>query len=559
MKKKKTCLLNLTLCFILLFGLIGPLGVRAISGWSLVFTVEDSSLYKLTKNIAGNDIIVTKLAEDTSNNVDSFLTINRGQENISNEVTIDCSTDLTCTVIIPDNYGDVNLSYQSSNFDVTRGDTKINPGQDITKEDSISLDIKEVTQQSNPDPGQGNNNPNPGQGNNNPNPGQGNNDSENPSGPNFDGKTYLVWSCGTGTCYHYFDNMPVNNSGVFISSKTIEADNKAGEKFNVHADNKFFASKDDFEEWVAKYKAANNGSIDWTKVKTESMMGQGQANYRPVGEPYLNNAFVSYADRNFKAIIYNDTYRAISIGTLEGLTYYPGAWQNELTRQDSYDLSGTSKSNPVEIKTVLLESTINLKELGYNGLEIKSIEALDVPSNAVKITNNNDGSFKLVFASRFYDNVVFKVTDKNNKNYYVKVVRQAITAKVDHRGKKVGVYATMYFDRKTTYTDYLVTSKIVYKDGTSKIVEMKNSKNIDDGLDNHAYVYELDEENHPEYRDFPVGKGLKQACYEYELTQEELKKIDKIYVNVEFKGSTSDNYAGAYVGSGNGVVIEVGE
>ena len=35
--------------------------------------------------------------------------------------------------------------------------------------------------------------------------------------------------------------------------------------------------------------------------------------------------------------------------------------------------------------------------------------------------------------------------------------------------------------------------------------------------------------------------------------------ISKVYINVEYKGSTSTNYAGAFTGSGKGVEITVGE
>ena len=35
-------------------------------------------------------------------------------------------------------------------------------------------------------------------------------------------------------------------------------------------------------------------------------------------------------------------------------------------------------------------------------------------------------------------------------------------------------------------------------------------------------------------------------------------KISKIYINVENKGSTDTNYAGAFAGSGEGVLINVG-
>ena len=281
--------------------------------------------------------------------------------------------------------------------------------------------------------------------------------------------------------------------------------------------------------------------------------------YQPVGEPYLQNAYVSYADRNFKAIIYNDNYKALSIGSLEGLSYYPGSWKNELTRQDSYDISETTKDKPTDITAILLERTINLVGLNYNGFTIKSIEALDVPKNAVNITKENDGSYTFQFSSNFYDKVVFKVTDTANHSYYFRIVRTAITANGGFSGDdKFHVDAEIYYNRNTSYTNYLVTAKCLFNDGTTKIIELKNANHLDDGLGNGADVLEADEENPPR-QEWPQGKGLKRAAFTTVLSAEEAAKVDKIYINVEKRGSSSTSYAGAYSGSGKGVVIDMSD
>lgn len=421
------------------------------------------------------------------------------------------------------------------------------------------------------------------------------NDEENPG---FDGKAYLMWSCDNGTCYHYFENIPITlEGGAFYKASEIKDDN-TGKVFDVKAEIKGFALKEKFEEWVTKYKA-NKGisEIDWSKLDTSLIVGNTDmreyeeaaekdgactkenvteddfhscvdnyveskgiftmhADLKPVGEPYSANAYVSYGDRNFKVIIYNDSYRGVTIGSLDDLTYYPAIWENPFLRVESYDISETTKEKPMDIDTVLLESTINIKTLSeYNNFVIKNMEALDVPKDAVIVTKTEEG-FKINFKSNFYDKVIFKVTDSNDKVYYIRINREIIGTGIDYRDNKPVLASTFYFDRNTTYSDYIITAKIVYKDGTSKKIEMTNANEIDNGLGDKTYAYEVDEEKGI---NGPKGKGLKVSSYKYDLTEEEKQKISKVYVNVEKVGSTETNYAGAYVGSGKGVIIDFEE
>lgn len=411
----------------------------------------------------------------------------------------------------------------------------------------------------------------------------------------FDGNTYLIWSCGNGTCYHLFENMKDKN--LFIAESTIEANNKRGEVFDVHAKYKTFASKSDFEGWINDYKSYKNiDEIDFSTLDTsiviehvdmreyedmaiedkactkenkdreefeecvdEYVRNKGifsrRAGFQPVGEPYNNNAYVSYGDRNFKITIYNKDYRGITLGTLDDLSYYPAVWTNPFLRVESFDISGTDKDSNTVIETVLLEPTVNIKTLDYNDFEIESIEAIDVPKNAVTVTKERD-EFKIKFASNFYDNVLFKVTSTDDKVYYFRIHRLTIDFNLIHDDHKAFISSYFYFDNKTSYEDYSIKAKIVYKDGTFKIVEMENAKKIDDGLGNPTYVYELDEEK---LNGEEKGKGLKVSAYQYELTEEDEKNISKVYVNVEYKGSTKDTYAGAFAGSGKGVLIDFEE
>ena len=63
-----------------------------------------------------------------------------------------------------------------------------------------------------------------------------------------------------------------------------------------------------------------------------------------------------------------------------------------------------------------------------------------------------------------------------------------------------------------------------------------------------------DEEN-PEFG--PPGKGLKRSYFQVLLEGDTEESIDKIYLNAEYTGSTESNYAGAYVGSGEGILANI--
>ena len=123
-------------------------------------------------------------------------------------------------------------------------------------------------------------------------------------------------------------------------------------------------------------------------------------------------------------------------------------------------------------------------------------------------------------------------------------------------GNKSGIVVETFYDRAKSYSDLDVIAKIVSKDGSSKVVHLSAEKGIDDGLGNISDVYEVDEQTFGDQNQ-PKGKGMKRANFVYSMSKEDLKKVDKIYINVEFKGSTSTTFAGNFVGSGKGDIIEM--
>lgn len=429
--------------------------------------------------------------------------------------------------------------------------------------------------------------------------------------PRFDGKAYVVWSCGDGVCYHYFDNIPdfTDGNSTFYSETEVTADNKAGVHFDVHAEHRDWILKNDFDRWVNAYKRINNtDEVDWDHLDPMDIIGEpphmedweqaavdsgactrpGEGSsgpervafqncvdeyfdthsdslpfvkLKPVNEPQYDNAYVSYGDRNFKVVIYNSEYKGIAMGDLSQLHYYPADWTNPFVKRDQFDISATTKEHPSGVDSILLESTVMIKPLNINGFAIASMEALDVPEDAVTITKVN-GEYKLEFSSNFYDNVVFKVTDTDGEESYVLVKRYTIDGYIKFIDNHPVLNAEFYFDRTKSYTDFDLTAKIVYRDGTIKNVKLVAEGNIDDGLGNldAEDVFEVDQE-FPTEGGLPNpngGKGLKKSEFRYHLEDGEDRNISKIYLNAEYKGSTAENYAGAYVGSGEGVLANLG-
>ena len=419
----------------------------------------------------------------------------------------------------------------------------------------------------------------------------------------FDGKAYVLWSCGSGVCYHYFDNIPNFDDGnsKFYKDTEVTADNKTGEVFNVDAEYKAWTLPDRFDFWVNAYKEQNHvESIDWTHVDPEDIISESPPDMRdwetaainakrctrpagnapgedwdafencvddyyveagnlpfirlkPVGEPSANNAYISYGDRNFKVAIYNDDYRGVTIGSLNDLDYYPAEWTNPYIRRDHFDVSDTTKNKPAPLSTILLEDEINIKALNYNGFAIKSIEPLDVPEDAVTVTKVN-GEFNIAFSSNFYDNVTFKITGTDNAVYYMVIQRYTIDAWLKNDENGLSITSNFYFDRSKSYEDFEITAKVIYTDGSTETVNLEAQFGIDDEMGNMTDAYEVDEE---QLEFGPPGKGLKRSRFEHALPGVEEKDIDKIYIVVEYKGSTDTNYAGAYVGSGEGVLANI--
>ena len=502
-----------------------------------------------------------------------YVDLRNGDDTIG---VVECSSTTMCTITVSTNIVG-QLNYNSANkFTLFMQGHEFNMGHNFTANENIA--VQDYVQHQEP--------------------------GDEPGGPRFDGRAVVLWSCGSGVCYHEFDDIPdfPNGDSTFYRDTAVTADNKPGTTFNVHAEYKGWYVTDEFNYWQELYEVATGHAADWNTLDPELIIGEPNQHIneleqaasdtcgarpdehvsseerdayercihhyaaevqheiwthklQPVGEPMGTNAYVSFGDRNFKVVIINDDYRGITTGDLSGLNYYPTQWNDPFLKVDQYDISDTTASRPAKLDSILLESTINIDALDYNGLEIKSIVPLEVPEDAVIVTKNGN-KFKIEFSSHFYDNVLFKITDTHNAEYYVQVKRYTIDGYIRYDNERhIPVLAAdFYFDRTKSYQDFIITAKIVYKDGTTENVTLNPINGFLDALGNPVDGWELDQEN-PDF-EFS-GKGLKMSRFEFDLEESADRNIQDVYLNAEYKGSTETNYAGAYVGSGEGTLANI--
>ena len=416
-------------------------------------------------------------------------------------------------------------------------------------------------------------------------------DYEEPHGPaeTFDGTAYLIWSCKDGgTCFHYFNDIVINEDQSFPTTYyniNNVTDDLTGEKFSLDAKVKDFASSSAMDEWKNNYMINNNleedqidpkkidpekilyGAVPFETVK-EDMIKNGicesnlddeeldrcvydnmtayerGTSLDPCGAKSGANSYTHNGDRLFKATVYTSDYVGVTLGNIKDFNYMPDFW-DPMVLQDATDITESTKENPATLETVLLENTVTIKSKGLNGIEFKSVEALDVPSSAVSIEKDGN-AFKITFSSHFYDRVVFKITGTNNKVYYLRIARVTLVG-MDNFGpyttnKKV--FAKVYYPKDDSYKDYEVIFKVMYEDGTYEYIKGTHEKSIElvngDEVESDETYGEKDNK-------------LKIAVYSVNVKDD----VVGVYMNVKKTGSTTDNYAGTFAGSKKGLYYDL--
>lgn len=261
----------------------------------------------------------------------------------------------------------------------------------------------------------------------------------------------------------------------------------------------------------------------------------------PTGASAGANIISTNGDRRFRATIYDesDYYGISNASSPADLTYYPSYWDPAFFNP-AYDVSGTTLENPMIIQSYLLEPQIVLKNDGISG-EISSLEvaSANIPTQAITITKQNDGSYKIIFNSRYFDNVTFRITS-GGKTYYVAIVRTVVghvLDPIDDHKRVLGLFVPTEVTKS-----YDVLATYYWADGTEKTFTMEEMQIGDDG-----------------------GKGL--AMRPYQLKSADASQVDVTptsanppigvsYIAVE-SGSTTSTFKGALSGSGKGTYYKI--
>ncbi len=421
----------------------------------------------------------------------------------------------------------------------------------------------------------------------------------------YSGKAWVVWACAesSGVCRDLLEiprtednvNQSTRDFTYFSAAEVI--DDRTGESFSNFSDEstRGFVYEETMNEWMEAYKDANElDTIDWTEVDAKTFISgvdiwsyeeEARENagceytgdpgefercvneymeskgiiypsgvkIMPIGEPIEPSSYISYGDHKFNVIIYASNYAAVTAVETDTLTYVPYGFS-----VNPVDLAGSSADEPGLLEMPLLDDVIRINSTGLNNFSIKNIAVADatIPSEAVSVTKDqSSGNYVINFGSNFYDDILLKITGSDDKTYYLEIRRITLAEIVfdrdtDFNNHFNGIRAELIFDEKTSHEDYEITAKIVYRDGSTKLVTLENLGWVDKNYGGELAFSK-------EYAGEMSGKGLKRANYGYAIDEDRYEdSIEKVYFNIRYSGTTTENYAGTFAGSGRGIVLE---
>lgn len=406
--------------------------------------------------------------------------------------------------------------------------------------------------------------------------------------PPFDGNILFIWQCGDKACKkeihlenpqemtYIKDSTITDGTNVFNLKEALNNINNIGYVFPYR-----------LEEWETQYKIDNNltdqqydfknidvelllngridqirrqyfedGTCEFTGIPGEFEQcvdehahptiidrGLGQLG---TGQQIGASSYTSFGDNVFKITIYSEDYVAIREDETN-LKYKINRFETMYT--DSKDITGSTKTNPVVMETLLMEGKTTISSNNIEGVQFKSVKPLDVPEGAIDITDLGNGKFEIKFNSNFFDRTIFEITDTNNNIYYVRIVRKVLDASFHYNNPIINknnphLEVMLSFDNQTSWNDYEVNATLIMKDGSYKKSTLENLGAIDIGGGNVYYVDHME-----------GGTNFDIASFGLDLTEADLNSIEGVYVNVRKTGSTDENYAGTYAGNGRGIYI----
>lgn len=369
------------------------------------------------------------------------------------------------------------------------------------------------------------------------------------------GDYYFVWRDGNNYYYHKINvnlneeigkNVQINPTFIPVSEIIDDRDHTT--KFDI----KKQGPKEN-HNWeicdATGFEALNlNDYANADELFEDHIHG---TDINPGNVPYAANTLYHDGDHAFRVIIYNDTisdYNSLLFSTTGDTKYIPSFWDS-VFYNNIYDITGSTKNNPLVILSYILEENIAITN-SEAGTKFTSVKALDVPNKAVTITKVDD-TFKIKFNSNAYDHVIFEIKDQRGKSYYVMIARIALHNNFTEAGVQDPTEMTfaLYYPENKSYRDYEVLASIEYKNGTTDVKKLDVTDIIEKYFDDHLNK----EITANRGKIWEGGLNLKRSDY----LVKNIKTIDKIKFFVDYSGSTSRVFKGTFNGSNSGLTFDM--
>lgn len=308
---------------------------------------------------------------------------------------------------------------------------------------------------------------------NNSSSGENNNDNNNQQvDHSFNGTIYLTWIANNNFYYHEISGLTTNDPTTLqtISIAEMKADNDNSVIFEIG--NSYEFCYESFGNLIDTNDATGNTytNSDFNSATANqklSMLRELDLTIDPTGAVSTSNSISTNGDRAFRLAIYTENCKAF---TISGSGNYTINAEDQILTNSTVDLSDSTVSNPAEVNSFILNDSVNIvaNNIGSTATSIDSIEAVNVAnSNAITI-NNTTG--QVTFNSNFYNNVTFKITDTDNKAYYVKVNRydMLISDSLVPDDTNNRIYSNVYYS-KSLLGKVAVQVRIVKNDGSVEI------------------------------------------------------------------------------------------
>ena len=367
------------------------------------------------------------------------------------------------------------------------------------------------------------------------------------------GDYYFVWRDGNNYYYHKMAinlNIEIDNivqiNPTFIPVSEIIDDRDHTTKFDITKQ----GTKENHNWEICGASDFENLDLSLYPTADDLFADHIHGTDIPPGNvPYSENTLYHDGDHAFRVIIYNDTisnYNSVLYTTTNSTKYVPSFW-DPVFYNDIYDMTGSSKNNPLVILSYILEDTISLTNSGA-GTIFTSVKALDVPAKAVTI-NKVDDAFRIKFNSNSYDHVIFEIKDQRGKTYYVMIARIALHNNFTEAGiaNPTEMTFSLYYPDNKSYRDYEVLASIEYKNGTTALKKL----DVTDIIEKYWEGPEQVSVNRGKI--WEGGTNLNKSHY----LVKDIKSIEKIKFFVDYAGSTSSVYKGTFNGSNSGLVFDM--